>query len=990
MTYPTSLLILEFVCCWGAAGAGAAVLPTVSIEAVTPAASEAGPTNAMVIFRRTGDTNQPLTVEYTISGTAQDGTDYRRLPGAITFLAGRDTAPLLVQPIDDAKEEPTETIELTLTTNTRPFSLVILPDTQGYTCCGGYYLDFFASQTRWIVQNKDALNIAFVLHEGDGTDGNTEPEWVNFNRYMTLLDGVVPYAIAVGNHDGLMTSNSMTELFNQFFPVSRYRSRPTFGGVFESNRMDNCYHLFSAGGLDWLVLDLEFGPRNEVLTWANQVVAAHPNRRVILLTHTHVYSDDTLHGSSPAQYWLPTSYGRQNDGTDVWEKLVRRHANISFVFNGHVLNDGAGRVVGTGDHTNQVYQMLANYQTLWNGGNAFLRLVQFFPAEDRFTVKTYSPFTDSFWVSPEHDFAYTNLGLFSLTNATYQVDPARNRVTLTLADNDRDEIPPALLDVSAMGIPSEITVAFSEPVDPVSGGDLASYQVNYGMDLLDVVVDSDGRRVMLTTADLLSEGVTYTLTVNGVKDRASMPNPIAANSQKSFIYLPVLMAESFDDDHLRNWLIVDEGTRDGPSNWNVRYGRLEQSANIHGPNSLALDNRKGTYACWNRPSAFGWSNYTFSVTLRSMDDDGLGLLFRYQGPDNYYKLELDRQKNFRKLIKLVAGQESLLAEEAAGYEQNQDVQLQVEVDGTAIRSYLDGVQLFGGPIEDASLGRGTVALYSWGSEGVAFDNVVVAPGHGAIAPPVGTNSNPAASATIKTLVAIDSAWMFWPFEEPPAGGWQQPEFDDRAWPGPNFGIFASDPDMIPDPLNTSLSLGPVAFYFRQRFTFPGSTNGVTLRLRHLIDDGAVVYLNGREILRTGMPEGPVYPVTEAAREVDNALYEGPFDIPVTNLVSGENLLAVEVHQSSAYSEDVAFGLEAEALIPAPQPARFWYAKFLATRRLQLVLSGETGRSYALESSTNLVHWQPLLVRTNIPNPTMSLLLDPPPGPQRFYRAVTLP
>ena len=63
--------------------------------------------------------------------------------------------------------------------------------------------------------------------------------------------------------------------------------------------MDNCYHFFSAGGVDWLVFSLEFGPRNEVLAWANQVATNYPNRRVIVLTHTHIYSDNTLHGSSP-------------------------------------------------------------------------------------------------------------------------------------------------------------------------------------------------------------------------------------------------------------------------------------------------------------------------------------------------------------------------------------------------------------------------------------------------------------------------------------------------------------------------------------------------------------------------------------------------------------------------------------------------------------------------------------------------------------------
>jgi hypothetical protein len=262
----------------------------------------------------------------------------------VTIAAGESSAQIEIAPINDFVEGTSRTVKLTLVPRTEPFSLVLLPDTQYYTAEEyGATRQILTSQSQWILQHKNALNIAFVLHEGDITDGDSPPEWANAKASLSLLDGVIPYALAVGNHDGLMTAQSQTANFNQAFPLSQFQNLPTFGGVFESNRMDNCYHLFSAGGVDWLLFSLEFGPRDCVLDWANQVVTNYPDRRVIVLTHAHVYEDNTLYGSSPGQAWLPSGYGRQNNGIDVWNKFLRFHGNMAFVFCGHVLDRDTGR-----------------------------------------------------------------------------------------------------------------------------------------------------------------------------------------------------------------------------------------------------------------------------------------------------------------------------------------------------------------------------------------------------------------------------------------------------------------------------------------------------------------------------------------------------------------------------------------------------------------------------------------------------------------------
>ncbi len=296
------------------------------------------------------------------------------------------------------------------------FSIVLLPDTQNYS---DYAPAVYNSQTQWIADNKDELNIAFVLHEGDFTNYNLIREWDNADYAMDILDAAgVSYAAATGNHDTGPGGNASTRdvgYFNSYFPVARFTN---LQGVYETGHAENSYHYFTAGGIDWLALSLEFGPRTAVLAWANQVIAAHPNRRVMVVTHAYMYSDDTRIGSGDT--WNPHTYtvcttatGDQvcNDGEEMWTNFIKLHENISFVFSGHILNDGVGTLVSTGDNGNLVYQMLANYQFEANGGNGWLRILTFCPEMQKVFVETYSPYLDQYKTGPDQQFELNNVDL---------------------------------------------------------------------------------------------------------------------------------------------------------------------------------------------------------------------------------------------------------------------------------------------------------------------------------------------------------------------------------------------------------------------------------------------------------------------------------------------------------------------------------------------------------------------------------------------------
>lgn len=302
------------------------------------------------------------------------------------------------------------------------FTIAVLPDTQKY-CVNNP--EGFMAQTRWLVENREARRIAAVLHLGDITDHNVPKQWEVARQAMSQLDGELPYFFVPGNHDygDNGRANDRSSLLDEYFPRSKYEKLPTFGGTYdkEPGSMLNSYHLFSAGGRDFVVICLEFGPRKDVVRWANEVAAKHAKREAILITHVYMYHDDTRydwvqHGEK--QTWSPHSKSyplAKNSGDDVmdgeelWQNLVSKHENFILTLNGHVLRDGLGRLTTATPGGRDVHQMLVNFQMKPKGGDGWLRLMEFTP-ERKVEVHDYSPTLDQ-----------TNLS-------------AQNRFTLKLAD----------------------------------------------------------------------------------------------------------------------------------------------------------------------------------------------------------------------------------------------------------------------------------------------------------------------------------------------------------------------------------------------------------------------------------------------------------------------------------------------------------------------------------------------------------------------------
>lgn len=293
------------------------------------------------------------------------------------------------------------------------WTLIVLPDTQ-YLAAS--YPEIFEEQTRWIVEQKEALNIQLVVHVGDIVDDNMDGQWAAAHAALTRLDGVVPYVLAPGNHDlgpGGSAADRST-LMNAYFPLEKFAVLPSYGGAFEADRVENTYHLVPTPTGPWLVLALEFGPRDPVVAWAREVVRAYPEMPCLVVTHAYLYSDDTRYDWArygAAQLWSPYTYGVAsdpegvNDAEEMFQGFIADSSNVRLVVSGHVLNDGVGQLTSERADGEVVHQLLANFQFETLGGAGFLRVMTFSADGRRVDVRTYSPYLDEHRTSPEHEFS---------------------------------------------------------------------------------------------------------------------------------------------------------------------------------------------------------------------------------------------------------------------------------------------------------------------------------------------------------------------------------------------------------------------------------------------------------------------------------------------------------------------------------------------------------------------------------------------------------
>ena len=217
------------------------------------------------------------------------------------------------------------------------FTFAVMPDTQNEVNSTDIR---FPKRVDWLVTNRALLDLRWVLHSGDLQNWDTpaHEQFANMSRWIETLEANgLPFLAVPGNHDtaavcpgGSACPNANTNVtvrdtrtWNAYYPPYRFGLQ----GVYETGKSDNGWRTFSAGGVGWLVLDLELWPRTGVIDWAKNVVATHPHHNVIVVTHSFLTSKGAISASNGG-------YGATAP-TALWAALDD-FPNVVMFFSGHV------------------------------------------------------------------------------------------------------------------------------------------------------------------------------------------------------------------------------------------------------------------------------------------------------------------------------------------------------------------------------------------------------------------------------------------------------------------------------------------------------------------------------------------------------------------------------------------------------------------------------------------------------------------------------
>lgn len=299
------------------------------------------------------------------------------------------------------------------------WTAVILPDPQDYAVASSTrqgrdwlsydewrFYNFNIMINDWILDNRAKENIELVLTVGDLTQNATPTEWEVFQEHMSILDGVVPYTLVLGNHDlqssfGYGSDTRSSAEFNKVFRYDEWKEKDCYGGSFEKGNLDNTYFLFDVQGEKYMVICLEFEPRDEVLEWFDYIVKKHADYKVIVSTHENLIPEGELSSGIP-NYGLAAKDGATtNNGTGIWNKLAKDNPNVVQVVSGHV-GGGLTYLEMEGENNNTVQHITTDTWSTAIGGNpkveGLVTLCRYYE-DGRVDVRLYDPTCNSYYIS---------------------------------------------------------------------------------------------------------------------------------------------------------------------------------------------------------------------------------------------------------------------------------------------------------------------------------------------------------------------------------------------------------------------------------------------------------------------------------------------------------------------------------------------------------------------------------------------------------------
>ncbi len=259
------------------------------------------------------------------------------------------------------------------------FTIGVIPDTQilSETQAGGQTM---LKMNQYFVNNKDALNVVWVASLGDMTENYTlGREWQRARDMFDLLTPAgIPWSVCQGNHDNV---NSI----NQWFPPSEFEKKHPNGNFGYHDGIENAYYLFSAGGMDFIILVFNEWKAKEpadqnTVNWANATLAKYKNRRAIFVGHN----------MSPGEKKL--------------KDITNKHDNVFLTVSGHRCVREQYWTTQSPNGSTQ-HNITSDYQCDPDGGS-IVRYYTFKPAENKVCAFTYSVGKNAFERDADSEFCF--------------------------------------------------------------------------------------------------------------------------------------------------------------------------------------------------------------------------------------------------------------------------------------------------------------------------------------------------------------------------------------------------------------------------------------------------------------------------------------------------------------------------------------------------------------------------------------------------------
>lgn len=232
------------------------------------------------------------------------------------------------------------------------WSMVFIPDIQNLVT--GKYTKLWYDMADWIATNVKKENIQHVIGAGDSTWSNQATEYTYARNGFDKFTSLVSWSNMIGNHDYVWNSTSRDSAnYNTYFGTdyitstyANYTYQESYEDEYGISGTENSYYTFNVNGEHWMILQLEYYPRQEVLNWANTVIESHPKYNVIVTTHSYLdgsgnYATDSMSYTSEDAH-VGGSLGVSTEA--IWDNVIKSHDNVKMILCGHSTN-GEGTIV---------------------------------------------------------------------------------------------------------------------------------------------------------------------------------------------------------------------------------------------------------------------------------------------------------------------------------------------------------------------------------------------------------------------------------------------------------------------------------------------------------------------------------------------------------------------------------------------------------------------------------------------------------------------